>query len=84
MFQTPVSQSSGLMRERHNSILERIVIATRSSQGIKFRECKIPGDLRPDLALIDRPQAVVDVIIPFLRKTLQESSAHHMQSKALQ
>ncbi len=65
--------NSGLMRERHNTILKRIVKATSSaSRSItSFKERKIPGspgDLRPDYCLIDRPHGfatIVDVTIPF-------------------
>ena len=60
-----------LMRERHNSILKRLVKAVPQSAGNKFVEQKVlnsPYDLRPDLVVLNdeaNSATIVDVTIPF-------------------
>ena len=61
----------GLMRERHNAVLQWLVKATPESLGEKFVEQKIkdsPGCLRPDLVIWHKEEkavSIVDVTIPF-------------------
>ena len=63
--------NTGLMRERHNKILERLVKAVPADLGDKFKEQKplqFPGDLRPDLVVRNRNSGevtIIDVTIPF-------------------
>ena len=63
--------NAGLMRERHNAILKRLVKAVPREAGDKFVEQKIrdaPGDLRPDLVTLNHEKKVatiVDVTIPY-------------------
>ena len=61
----------GLVRARHNSILERIVRAVPESLGIKMKEQPIPGTTgnnRPDITIISPDQTsvtIVEVCCPF-------------------
>jgi len=61
----------GLMRERHNRVLQRLVKAVPQSLGDKFVEQKIkdsPGCLKPDLVILKQEEKrayIVDVTIPF-------------------
>ena len=61
----------GLIRERHNRILARLVKATPSSAGERIVEQAVPGDptrSRPDLVIVSpdkRHAMIVDVTIPF-------------------
>ena len=62
--------SAGLMRERHNTILQRLVKAIPESEGDRYLEQKVknaPGDLRPDLVLWhgDGKVSIIDVTIPY-------------------
>ena len=61
--------NAGLMCERHNLILKRLSNATRSENGTKFLDQKIPnspGCLRPDLVITTAHSiTIVDVTIPF-------------------
>ena len=61
----------GLIRARHNAVLERLIRATPPSLGDKFKEQPLPnttGANRPDLTIIapdGRSVILVDVCIPF-------------------
>ena len=72
----------GLVRERHNTILERIVRAVPQSQGTKLKEQPLPGtsgDNRPDLTIIspdDSKVTIVEVCCPF------EGSPHALEDAA--
>ncbi|KAL5509813.1 hypothetical protein EMCRGX_G005243 [Ephydatia muelleri] len=61
----------GLVRERHNAILDRIVRAVPPSLGTKYKEQAIPGTTgnnRPDLTIISPDEStvtIVDVSCPF-------------------
>ena len=63
--------NTGLMRERHNAILKRLVKAVPREAGEKYVEQNIrdaPGDLRPDLVILSQEKKVatiVDVTIPY-------------------
>ena len=62
--------NAGLMRERHNTILQRLAKAIPESAGDQCLEQKVkntPGDLRPDLVLWhgDGKVSIIDVTIPF-------------------
>ena len=63
--------NTGLMRERHNAILKRLVKAVPREAGEKYVEQNIrdaPGDLRPDLVILNQEKMVatiVDVTIPY-------------------
>ena len=63
--------NTGLMRERHNTVLSRLVRAIPKEVGNVFVEQKIPespGDLRPDVVVLNQSQntaTIVDVTIPF-------------------
>ena len=63
--------NAGLMRERHNTILQRLVKAVPREAGDKFVEQKIrdsAGDLRPDLVILNserKTATIVDVTIPY-------------------
>ena len=63
--------NAGLMRERHNTILQRLVKAVPREAGDKFIEQKIrdsTGDLRPDLVILNskrKTATIVDVTIPY-------------------
>ena len=63
--------NAGLMRERHNAILKRLVKAVPREAGEKFVDQKIrdaPGNLRPDLVTLNHEEKVatiVDVTIPY-------------------
>ena len=63
--------NAGLMRERHNNILARLIKATPNELGDKFKEQKIPdspGDMRPDLTIINKQTGqvtIIDVTVPF-------------------
>jgi hypothetical protein len=63
--------NAGLMRERHNTVLSRLVRAIPNEVGNVFIEQKIPespGDLRPDVVVLNQSQntaTIVDVTIPF-------------------
>ena len=63
--------NSGLMRERHNLVLQRLVKAVPQSLGDKYVEQKIkdsPGCLKPDLVILNQQEKrayIVDVTIPF-------------------
>ena len=60
--------NAGLMRERHSLILKRLSNATKSENGTKFLDQKIPdspGCLRPDLVITTAHSiTIVDVTIP--------------------
>ena len=61
----------GMVRERHNTVLERVIRAIPSSLGDKYKEQPLPnttGANRPDLSIISSDQRSVillDVCIPF-------------------
>lgn len=62
--------NAGLMRARHNAILQRLAKAVPESEGDRYLEQKVkdtPGDLRPDLVLWHRDGRVtiIDVTMPF-------------------
>lgn len=63
--------NTGLMRERHNKILERLVKAVPSDLGDKFKEQKLrgfPGDLRPDFVIHNKDSGeviIIDVTTPY-------------------
>ena len=75
------SPNAGLMRERHNSILKRLVKAVPQSAGNKFVEQKVlnsPYDLRPDLVVLNdeaNSATIVDVTIPFEASPLAFTTA---------
>ena len=60
-----------MVRDRHNTILDRLVRATPESLGSKFREQPLPGTTgnnRPDLTIISPDNTsviLVDVTMPF-------------------
>ena len=59
--------NAGLMRARHNAILQRLAKAVPESEGDRYLEQKVkdmPGDLRPDLVLWHRV-TIIDVTKPF-------------------
>ena len=64
-------QNLGLVRERHNAVLERLIRAIPPSVGSKFKEQSVPntsGANRPDLTIIlpnGHSVILVDVSIPF-------------------
>ena len=61
----------GMIRARHNAVLERLIRAIPPSMGDKFKEQPLPdtvGANRPDLTIISpdgRSVILVDVCIPF-------------------
>ena len=61
----------GMVRERHNSILERIVRAVPEHMGTKLKEQPLSGTLganRPDLTIISPDESsaiIVEVCCPF-------------------
>ena len=61
----------GLIRERHNAILERLIRAIPPSLGDKFKEQPLPntsGANRPDVTIIapdGRSVTIIDVCVPF-------------------
>jgi hypothetical protein len=62
--------NAGLMRERHNAVLQRLSRAIATSEGDKYLEQKVrgaPGDLHPDMVLWhhDGRVTIVDVTIPY-------------------
>ena len=63
--------NAGLMRERHNKILQRVVKAIPTSLGECYVEQKVsgsPSDLRPDIVVINRGEKkaiIADVTVPF-------------------
>eukprot|EP00731_Ephydatia_muelleri_P034312 Em0054g35a len=63
--------SMGLIRDRHNAILDRIIRAVPDSLGAKYKEQPLPGtsgNNRPDLTVIapdDSYAIIVDVSCPF-------------------
>ena len=62
--------NAGLMRARHNAILQHLAKAVPESEGDRYLEQKVkdtPGDLRPDLVLWHRDGRVtiIDVTMPF-------------------
>ena len=64
-------QNLGLVRERHNAVLERLIRAIPPSVGSKFKEQSVPntsGANRPDLTIISpngHSVILVDISIPF-------------------
>ena len=65
------TRNLGMVRDRHNTILDRLVRATPESLGSKFREQPLPGTTgnnRPDLTIISPDNTsviLVDVTMPF-------------------
>ena len=63
--------SMGLIRQRHNDILQRLVKAVPNTLGNKFVEQEIPGDPernKPDLVIIspdNQTATIVDITVPF-------------------
>ena len=63
--------NAGLMRMRHNAVLQRHVKAVPGVAGNKFVEQRVkdsPGDLRPDLVTLNQEKklaTIVDVTIPY-------------------
>ena len=63
--------NASLMRERHNSILQRLSKAIPPSLGTQFLEQNVKdfphGDLRPDLVVwhSDKKVTIIDVAIPY-------------------
>ena len=62
--------NTGLLRKRHNAVLQRLSKAISVSEGDKYLEQKVknaPGDLRPDMVLwhSDGKVTIVDVTIPY-------------------
>ena len=63
--------NAGLMRDRHNKILQRLVKAIPRDLGECYVEQKVPespGDLRPDIVIINRESKeaiIIDVTVPF-------------------
>lgn len=63
----------GLIRQRHNDILQRLIEATPDSTGSRFVEQEVPSDTernKPDLVIIspDKQEVtIVDVMVPFER-----------------
>ena len=67
----------GLMRERHNIILQRLAKAIPELEGDWYLEQKVkhtPRDLRPDLVSwhSDGRVSIIDVTIPYEGHTVQE------------
>ena len=61
----------GLVRSRHNKILNRLANAVPPTKGIKILEQVVPGDtraLRPDMVILNEAKSeafIVDVTVPF-------------------
>lgn len=75
--------NAGLMRERHNTIVKRLIRAVPDDLGETFVEQKIkdyPDDLRPDLVVINeekRRAVIVDVTIPIESNELSFDNARN-------
>ncbi|KAL5509834.1 hypothetical protein EMCRGX_G005270 [Ephydatia muelleri] len=77
----------GLIRERHNAVLERLIRAIPSSMGDKFKEQPLPnttGANHPDLTVVapdGRSALLVDECIPFegSPEALQEAAQEKLR-----